>query len=448
MTAPSPAIDHYRSEFAAVADRLAGSRVPWLARTRRDAMAQFADLGFPTARHENWKYTRLTPVEKRQFRTMGDMCVGLAPDDIEAHFFPGLDCHRLVFVNGRFARQLSRYQKLPDGVAASSLAQALTERPESLEPHLARYANPGAHGFSALNTAFMSDGAWVYLPAHTRLETPVHLIYVSTTRDDDIFIHPRNLVVAERESQAAIIESYVSLGGNGYLANALTEVILGDHARLDHYKLQEESDKAFHFATLQVQQGRESRFISHSVSFGSALARNDINVALGAEGAECALHGLYVVGGRQHVDYHTRVDHIKPRTTSHEYYKGVLSGRSRGVFNGQVYVHPDAQQTDARQSNHNLLLSRDAEIDTKPQLEIFADDVKCAHGATVGQLDNSMIFYLRTRGMDESTARGLLTFGFARDALSPMEIEAVRSTVHDHLVQRLPNADQIKGMIA
>lgn len=448
MTIAAAQLDHYRQEFSARRPQLPGFGLNWIESARRGAFERFAEMGFPGPRDEGWKYTRVTPIEKRAFRSMPKSCVGLVPEDLEHFFFASLPCHRLVFVNGQYTPQLSKPGALPEATNVASIGQTLASDPDRLEPYLGRYADSGAHGFAALNTAFMEDGAFLYFPRDTVLEHPVHLLFVATTQDEELFANPRNLIVAEQGSEATVIESFVSLGGSGYFTNALTEVVVGDNAGLTHYKVQQESIDAFHIATLQVQQRRDSRFTSHSVSFGGALVRNDLNAVLDAEGTQCTLNGLYMAAGRQHVDYHTRIDHMKPFGTSRERYKGILSGRSRGVFNGLTYVHPGAQKTDASQSNDNLLLSRDAEVDTKPQLEIYADDVKCSHGATVGQLDDDMIFYLRARGIEAQAARGLLTYGFARDVIDHMHLAAVRNAVEEALLTQLPNTDTIKGLVS
>lgn len=439
-------IDHYRSEFCATQDRLPGTGVPWIERTRQAAIDGFTELGFPTTLNENWKYTNVRSIEKRAFISAGSVTTNLLPQDLSPFLFEGMASHRLVFVNGRYVPSLSQVDELPDNVMVGSLAEAITNNAEELEPELARYADARAHGFAALNTAFMGNGAYIRLGKDKVVPDPIHLLFVSTL-EEEVVTHPRNLVVAEANSDAVLIESYVNTRDASYLTNALTEVSLHENSRLQHYKLQEESEKAFHVATLEVHQARNSRFISHSVSLGGLLTRNDINVTLDAEGAESTLNGLYLARGRQHVDFHTRIDHVKPHGTSHEYYKGVLDGRSRGVFNGRVYVHPDAQRTDAQQSNHNLLLSKDAEVDTKPQLEIYADDVKCSHGATVGALDEDMLFYLRTRGVPENAARGLLTYGFAHDMVERMALAAIRSRLEEVFFGRLPNTQQVKTLV-
>ncbi|NIR29494.1 MAG: Fe-S cluster assembly protein SufD [Gammaproteobacteria bacterium] len=447
MSATDSSITRYISEFGAVEAQLPGNRVSWLQRIRQGALARFEHLGFPTPRQEDWKYTRVTPIERRSFRSPLGSRREPAPVDVSTFALPDLRCHQIAFVDGLRSSALSAPGHLPAGVTVDSLARVLEDAPEAVEPHLARYADIDAHAFTALNTAFIEDGVYIHVAPDTVVTDPIHVLFVSLSEDDDIATHPRNLIVCGENSQCAVIESYVSPASSVYFNNSVTEVSLGARARLDHYKLQQESTRAFHVSTLQVHQARDSRFHSHSVSLGGALARNDINVLLHDEGAECLLNGLYVIGGRQHVDYHTRVDHAKANGTSREFYKGILDGRSRGVFNGRVYVHPNAQKSDAEQSNKNLLLSRDAEVDTKPQLEIFADDVKCSHGATVGQLDENMIYYLRSRGIAYEAARALLTYGFAQDIIERMPLAAARELLENLLVTRLPNAEYVRGLV-
>ena len=446
MSAVSPTTDHYVGEFSALRGRLPGNTVPWLQRIRESAVDQFLHLGFPTPRHEDWKYTNIRPIERQAFQLASEFCLGLVEEDLGEALLSNLSAHRLVFVNGRYTPQLSRPGKLPEGVKLRSIAREMTESPETLSPFLAQYADSAANGFAALNTAFMADGAYLELAEGTLVRDPIYLVFVSTAQSEPSCYNTRNLVVAHGQSQATVIESYVSLGDSIYLNNAVTEIVLAEQAGVEHYKLQQESVKGFHVATLQVQQAQHSQFASHSLSVGAALARNDINAVLDAEGAECSLYGLYVANGKQHVDYHTRIDHKKPHGTSREFYKGVLGGRARAVFNGKVYVHPDAQKTDAEQTNKNLLLSRDAEVDTKPQLEIYADDVKCSHGATVGQLDETMLFYLRSRGIDEAVARGMLTYGFAHDIVERMDIEAIRGVIEQILTSKLPHAEHLDAV--
>lgn len=433
--------DHYLAELRRVEQALPGHSIGWLRATRRRAFERFADTGFPTARDEDWKYTRLTAIEKRPFRA-AERGIGLVtPASLEPYMLGAGAEHLLVFVNGYYAPELSRPGRLPGGVTVGSLAAALDRPPEPLEPHLKRYAESAGNAFAALNTAFTADGAYIFIPEGVAIEAPVHLLFVSAGGDGAVFAHPRNLVIAGPNSRIILIESYAGLS-DSYMTNALTEIVQGRGARVERYKLQQEGDKAFHIATLDVHQEHGSELVSRCFSLGGGLARNDVNTLLDGEGAQCTLDGLYLAAGRQHVDNHTLIDHAKPRATSREFYKGVLAGHARGVFNGRVVVHQDAQHTDAQQTNRNLLLSEDAEVDTKPQLEIYADDVKCSHGATVGQLDEDAVFYLRSRGMDEAGARSLLTYAFASDIIGRVSLAPVRARLEKLVSAKLAQAQR------
>lgn len=444
MSAVAPITDHYVQAFGSLKAHLPGAGVPWLEALRGEALAQFQIQGFPSTRQEDWKYTSVRPIERRNFALGGESCLGLVEEDLGEALMSGLARHRLVFVNGVYAPQLSHPGDLPRGVRLASMAAIAAQDPRALEPHLGRYARSDGNGFSALNTAYWRDGAYLELAPGTEPAAPIHLIYLSTAQAQPSAHQLRNLFVAGEASRADVIEHYLRLGDGVYLNNVVTEARLGTGAHLDHYRLQEESEQAYHVSTLQVQQGRDSRLTAWGVSLGGALVRHDSNVDLDGEGGECALLGLYVATGRQHVDNHTRIDHRRPRGTSREVYKGVLGGRARAVFNGKVQVHPHAQKTDAEQTNKNLLLSRDAEVDSKPQLEIYADDVKCAHGATVGQLDERMLFYLRSRGIDEANARGMLTYGFARDLVERMGLDAVRERTERLVADKLRRGAQLQ----
>jgi Fe-S cluster assembly protein SufD len=290
----------------------------------------------------------------------------------------------------------------------------------------------------------MQDGAYVYVPRGGVVEVPIHLVFISLPQGEATVSHPRNLLVLGDNAQASIIESYIGLGHDVYLTNAVTEVILGQNARAEHCKLQRESSSAFHIATLQVEQARSSSFVSHVMALGGALARHDINVVLNGEGAENTLNGLFMATDQQHIDNQTRIDHVMPHCTSREFYKGILAGKGRGVFNGKIVVHKDAQQTDARQTNKNLLLSQDASVDTKPQLEIFNNDVKCAHGSTIGRLDENSLFYLRTRGLGEEDARSLLTYAFASELVNRISLEPLRTKLNDLVLNWLPHSQRVK----
>jgi Fe-S cluster assembly protein SufD len=411
-------IDSYLSSF----ERVNGSVPAWLTTLRRDAMQRFADQGFPTTRLEDWKYTDVAPIARLPFHLATARPLRVAREVVEAASVGAGS--RLVFANGRYLPELSSTGALPAQARVTSLGRVLAHEPDLLEAHLSRYANPG-HGFTALNTAFIQDGAVVYLPQGAVVPEPIHLLFISQPAGDPVVSHPRVLIVAGDDSQATVVETYV--GSGVYFTNAVTEIALGANADIAHYKLQRESEQAFHVATVEARQGAGSRLRSYAVSLGGALARSDISTQLDAEGCECSLDGLYMVAGTQHVDHHTSIDHRQPHCTSRELYKGVLDGKSSGVFNGKVYVRPHAQQSDAGQVNKNLLLSNDATIDTKPQLEIFANDVKCSHGATIGRLDDEALFYLRSRGIGAAAARSLLVAAFANELVGRMQAAPVRA---------------------
>ena len=417
----------------------------WVHQIRKAAISGFAELGFPTTQHEEWKYTSVAPIVKAPFRPADDEPDGLTKESLSLHTLGQAACAQLVFVNGRYSPALSSIGSLPEGVKAGSLATALSADPAAVEPHLARHASYQGHPFVALNTAFIQDGAFVSIPKGRVVEKPIHMLFVSTPsfgsahdrRGKAIVSHPRNLILAGDDSQAMIVESYIGLNNALYFTNVVTEIVAGENAVVAHYKLQRESEEAFHISTVQASLNHSSNFSSHSIDLGGALVRNDVNAVLDGKGIECTLDGLYMVAGRQHVDNHTRIDHVKPHCSSRELYKGVLGGRSKGVFNGKIYVHKDAQKTDAKQTNKNLLLSEDAVINTKPQLEIYADDVKCTHGTTIGQLDQEAIFYLRSRGIDLEAARGLLTYAFASEMIGRIKVEPVRAQLEHLLLARL-----------
>jgi Fe-S cluster assembly protein SufD len=438
--------DLYLSHFSRFEKAQTGKVPAWLRAVRRSAFDRFAALGFPTTRQEEWRFTNVAPIGKIVFKlTEPGEC---DPKDLPAktldHFCWGQwECHQLVFVNGHFSPELSSLGSLPTGVLIQGLGATLENGSGRLEPFLAQYASFDSHSFVALNTAFIADGALVYLPKNAVLHEPIHLLFISTNQGEPTVSHPRTLIVAEANSQAKIIESYVGLEGQVYFTNAVTEVVAGENAIIDHCKLERESAQAFHIATLQVHQERSANFSTHSISLGGALARNDVNVVLDGEGAECTLDGFYMVRGRQHVDNHTTIDHARPHGSSRELYKGILDEQASGVFNGRIIVRPGAQKTDARQANKNLLLSEEALVNTNPQLEIHADDVKCTHGATIGQLDAEALFYLRSRGIDVETARHLLTYAFASDIISRVKIDPVRTGLECSLFMRLPQGHKI-----
>lgn len=436
--------ERYLTLFQQSKGRLPGNGIPWVRALRESAASQFDAMGFPTPRLEDWKYTNVAPIERHYFKCADAVAGELTPAQQGAVLLEGATGQSLVFVNGRFLPQYSRLSRLPEGVTVSSLSDALQRGADMPAVHLGRYADCAANAFSALNTAMMNDGAYIYVPRGVSLDEPVLLVY-AVTGQEEIMTYPRTLVVTEDNSRVAVIEHYLGVDAGAYLTAAVTEVVAGSGAAVDHYKLQGEADAAYHVATIQVHQGRDSRFTSRNFSLGGKLVRNDINVLLGASGGDCSLDGLYVARGRQHVDNHTFIDHAVSHCRSREYYKGILDGRSRGVFNGRILVREDAQESDAHQANHNLLLSQDAEVDTKPQLEIYADDVRCSHGATVGHLDLDALFYLRSRGVDEQSARGALTYAFARELVARLTLPAVRAGVNRSVLARLPGIGESAG---
>jgi Fe-S cluster assembly protein SufD len=429
MPETSTPVEHYSALFA----QRGFSNLPaWLPPLQRAAQSRFAELGFPKRTDEEWRFTDIRPIAEITFNPATGRTG--APATVAQFTFPGVP--QIVFVDGRYVPELSTIGALPAGVRVMPLSEALRTDAALLEPHLGRYAAFEREPFVALNTALFDEGAFVYLPRGVVIEEPIHLLYIAS--ESRTVSYPRTLIVAGENSQATLVESYAGTEGLVTFTNAVTEVVLAESAVVDHYKLQRESDDAFHIAHMNVRLGARSNFSSHSITFGGAITRNDVTAILGAEHIECTLNGLYLGDGRRLVDNHTTIDHAMPNCNSHEVYKGILDGRSKGVFNGKIFVREDAQKTDAKQTNRTLLLSEDAQINTKPQLEIFADDVKCTHGATVGQLNAEQLFYLRTRGIPLDDARALLVYAFASDIVSRIKVEPVREALDEQLLQRLP----------
>jgi Fe-S cluster assembly protein SufD len=424
--------DLYNASLASFEQARLDGEPAWLSELRQEAFARFTALGFPTTKDEAWRYTSVAAIAKRPFRPAAEETALLSRRPLPVPL-PGGEGARFVFVNGRLAPELSK-GTFGAGVVVT-LREALRDRPEAVEAHLGKIAGFEKSAFTALNTAFLEDGAFILLPKGAVIEEPVHLVFLSAAGNEPVVSHTRVLVVAEANSQAKIIETYV--GDSAYFTNAVTEIVCGDGAVVEHYKMQREGPLAFHVQTIQAAQGRGSRFDSHNLCLGAALARTDINVLFQAEGGECSLNGLFVTAGAQHVDNHTLIDHARPHCTSRELYKGILDGKSRGVFHGKIVVRPDAQKTDAIQTNKNLLLSREALVNSTPALEILADDVKCRHGSTIGQLDASALFYLRARGLGEAAARAMLTYGFAADLTSRIRVPWIREEAEAFLGRSL-----------
>jgi len=414
-----------------------GSEGPaWLPGVRRAAIERFAAVGFPTSRDEEWRFTPVAPIARAEFRPA---LPGTVTREALAPFLFGhAEWPQLVFVNGKYAPELSVVPPLPFGVKLGNLASALRRDGALLERHLTRHARPETTPFAALNTAFMRDGALVYVPPGTVLDDPIHLLFVTSPDAGGSVAYPRNLVIVERGARASVVESYVTLAeGASYFTNAVTEVVSGEDAWTEHTRIQRESERAYHMGFTHVDQARGSHYRSFTLAMGGAIARHNLHVRLNAPGIETLMYGLYLARGEQVVDNHTAIYHDQPNCNSWEVYKGVLSDRARAVFNGKVFVKPEAQKTDAKQTNRNLLLSPTAKVDTKPQLEIFADDVKCTHGATVGFLDPLSLFYLRSRGIPPETAQRVLTYAFAAEVVDEVALAPVREELTRLVLGRL-----------
>ena len=440
----------YTAEYQTIASALPGQDLPWLKALRAEALAQFSEQGFPSPREEEWHYTNVSAIEKKLFSPSKRLNAG----DVDAEWLKSYrlqDAWVLVLVNGHFSAELSVLDGLPEAVSVMSMADALAKQPDKLEKYLGLAANQSEHSFIAFNTAWFTDGLFVHVPAKLILDKPIQLLHIVT--GIDAMATTRNVIIADEMAEAKVIETFIARDGvyaeslsgtgsasgaaNAYLTAAVTEVFVEQNADLTLYKMQSESEKAYHFGGTYIKQARDARFTHHNFAFGGLLARSDIHADLD-HASECELNGLYLGVKRQHIDNHTRINHLKPYAISRELYKGVLDDRARGVFQGRVIVAVDAQKTDSQMNNRNLLLSDDAEADTKPQLEIYADDVKCGHGVTVGQLDEKSIFYLQSRCVDEETARNMLTFAFANEMVDKIKIKGLHDMVLEQVLARFP----------
>jgi Fe-S cluster assembly protein SufD len=430
---PGGAAEPFVAAFDAVS---AETKVPaWAQSIRRAAFDRFATLGFPTTKNEDWHYTSVAPIVEHEYTPLAVKTGDLNREELAPFTFGEPDWYTLVFLNGRFAPELSNCNGLPRGVRVWDLGSAWT-RAADIVDHIGKLANYDTHTFTALNTAFMHDGGVVEIAKETEVDRPIHLLFVTDAIAAKGMLHPRNLILVGRHAKATIIESYVSPSDAMYFTNAVSEVSLGEGATLNHYKVQREGRRAYHVGTVEVSQAKDSHFFSFSFAIGAALSRTNIYTTLNGEGGGATLNGLYMLDGEQHCDHQTQIVHAQPNCFSREHYKGILDGRSHGVFNGKVFVHPIAQKTDGKQTNNTLLLSDAAHIDTKPQLEIFADDVKCTHGATVGQIDQTALFYMKSRGVNRDAARRLLTYAFAADVLETIEVDAVREVLEAMTLER------------
>jgi Fe-S cluster assembly protein SufD len=434
----SAGAERYVTDFRAFAGNGARSAPAWVRELREAGISRFAELGFPTMKQEEWRFTSVAPIAETPFTrphaSLPPRASAAAVDALAVGAGP-----RVVFVDGRYAADLSSAAGLPAGVAAGSLAAAIADgaRGEIAREHLGQRVQWRDSAFTALNTAFLADGAFVQVPAGVALPAPIELLYLASGRaapDGPTVTHPRSLIVLDAGAEAVVIETYAALGEAAYWTNAVTELVVGDGARAELYRVQREGGRGYQVATTHAQQGRDSTLGLHVVTLGAALARHDIRTVLAGTGAELILNGLYLLGGAQHADHHTVIDHAQPHCASHEFFNGVLAERAHGVFTGRIIVRPGAQRTDSKQTNNNLLLSAEARADSQPQLEIYADDVKCTHGSTVGPVDPMQLYYLRSRGLSPAAAQSLLTYGFGAEILGRMRHPDVRARL-DRLVR-------------
>lgn len=447
LTTQDPKIGHLDA-FASIPGRLGPD---WFTATRRTGYSQFYSLGLPTVKHEDWRFTRVTPIADTRF----DLPAGgatLTEKQLRSVDIRGLQKSELVFVNGIFQTDLSDLRHVPKGVVVARFADAWQSQRAVLEKHLAQYADAdGEDAFVSLNTALFADGVLIVVPRGVVVDDPIHIINVTTPDDEARYAmlhNPRLLVVAHENAAVTVVEDYTCLDAQQvYFNNCVTEIVVGDNADVTHYFLERDSEAAFNISHLQVQQGRDSRFSSHSMLLGGAIVRNNIVPVLDGEGCWSQLNGLYVIHGDQTVDNHMRVIHAQPHGQSRQFYKGIMNDRAKGVFRGRIVVKPGAQKTDAVQSNQNLLLTEDASANSDPQLEIYADDVKCTHGSTIGQLPDDGLFYLQARGIPEEVARAMMIFAFAGESLERMKVNAIRKFMEAQLLDRLPSGKELAASL-
>ena len=430
---------YYQDLASSISSELYKEIPAWLTSFREDSVAKFSTDGFPSLADEQWRYTNIAQIEKSQFKLVTEPA-SLQLADIQQYFLEG--CDQLVFVDGFYQQQLSSLSELPANTLVMPISEALAEQADLIEPYFgqsikanADIHTPEGHGFKYFNSALFSDGVFVYLPKNAALAKPLQLVFIGA--QDSALINTRNVIVAKAGSKAVITETYHGLTDQAYLTNAITEVHVESNASLSHNRLQTETEQAFHIGGVYSALDANAIYKQASYQFGAKLARVEVHADLGTA-SDCELNGLYIGHGEQVLDNHTRLNHRMPHAISKEFYKGIMDDKSRGIFQGCIIVAEQAQKTDADMGNRNLLLSNKAEIDAKPQLEIYADDVKCAHGVTIGQLDEESVFYLRTRGADEQSARNMLTFAFANEMVERIELAPLKSRVLDELLQRFP----------
>lgn len=437
MNAVAEALQHYQQLAAQAHSDRTGSRAPWLEQRRRRAVASFTASGFPTRKQEAWRYTSLDKLLSQPFTIASQTIGNISEQHIARHLITESPAARLVFCDGHFVATLSHTKGLAHGITVRSLRAMLDSQPELVAQRFGSVYQDDAEVFSAINAALSDDGLWIEVSAGTVLEAPIEVLYISQQRDDAVIVSPRNLLFMNEGAQATVIEQYASLDESCHFTNHVIEIGLAPSARLEHYRLQDESRQAFHKSTVAVQQQAGSHYQGVGVSLGASWSRTDYRVRFAGQQASCQLNGLYIAADGQLNDFHLDIDHAVPGCHSNEHFKGILLGQGRAVFDGRVHVAADAQKTEAHLRNDNLLLSRSAEIDTKPQLEIFADDVQCSHGTTVGQIEDEQLFYLRSRGIDGQLARLMLCKGFAEEVLQGCSSQAFVDFVAQAIEQRL-----------
>lgn len=447
QTSPTSALEKFLARYEAREQSAALSNgLAWIAPLRQAAAARFAELGFPTPRQEAWKHTNVAPFMARDYHSAvaGEVDESTLPAGWRerAAILPG--SHTLVFVNGFFAPSLSQ-DLASEGIAAGNWANSPESAQDAAAQHFGQWLPYQEDAFRSLNLAMTEDGAVIHVPKGDRVERPIHLVFLTSESTEPVASYPRNLIVLEEGAEAAVVESFIGPDDSHYFTCAATEILVRDNAALDHYRIQEEGDQAFHYGALYVHEGRDVRFSTHIISIGAKTARNDLTTVLAGEGIDSTMNGLFITRGDQHVDNHTTVEHAQPHCNSHELFKGVLDDRSSGAFTGRIIVRPQAQKTDAIQSSKNLLLSDQATINPDPQLEIYADDVRCTHGATIGQLDEDAVFYLRSRGIPSDKARGILTYAFANEVIDEIRIESIRDRLESLVAERFRKETESEG---
>lgn len=422
----------YIKNYKLFENSLNGNKLSSVTDLRKDAIKKFEELNFPTIKDEEWKYTNIAPLLQYNFLPVHEK-PEISNEQIKNFLFNELKENVVVVVNGIFSEELSSLKNLPDGVEVKSIAKAISLDSPLIKKHFGKYSDFSNHIFTSLSTAYTKDGVLIHVPEGKIVEQPIHILFITSSGNNKYLVQPRNLFIADANSQVSIIEHYVHVDSDIYFTNNVTEIFVDENAVVDHIRLQEESKSSFHIGRMDVDIERTGNFASHLISLGAALSRNDFNARFNNEGGECTFNGLFLTEDNQLFDAHTLIDHAKPHCNSHEHYKGILNHTSRGVFNGKVIVRPNAQKTNAFQENNNIILSQEALVNTKPQLEIFADDVKCSHGATIGQLDNEAMFYLKSRGLGEEKARAILIHAFASDVIRSIKIEAIKNYVEEIL---------------